>query len=246
MKLTWLGQHGFAIQSDNSLLMVDPYMCDTMHETLGDEFARVVPVNEVWSKAQPDMILLTHDHIDHVDMPSLQSLVSGEKPAEILAAPNAWNKVRGQLKGDPNYIMMIPGNEWTSDVFCVRAIEARHSDITGVGFVVEAEGRTIVFSGDTLYFADIAKQIDKPVDIAVVVMNGKGNNMNCVDAARYCANIGAKVAIPTHWGLFQKFANDKETPDKFAYESNKLGVKAKVLQIYETVDADLILEDTDV
>ena len=38
-----------------------------------------------------------------------------------------------------------------------------------------------------------------------VVMNGKGNNMNCVDAARYAADVCTKVAIPAHWGLFEKF-----------------------------------------
>ncbi len=236
MKLTWLGQHGFAIQSGDTLLMVDPYLLDTMHETMGEPFERLVPVNEDWAKARPDMILLTHDHIDHVDMPSLQSVVTNEKPVEILAGANAWNKIRGQLKGDPNYIMMKPGNEWTSDVFRVRAIEARHSDETCVGFVVEVEGRTVVFSGDTLYFADIVNQIYKPVDLAVVVMNGKGNNMNAVDAARYCSTIGAKMAIPTHWGLFKKFASDKETPEKFAQEAEKLGVNAKILQMYETID----------
>ena len=242
MKLTWLGQHTVALESGGCLLMTDPYLLDTMSETVGKEFSRRVPVDESWTKVQPDVILLTHDHIDHVDMPSLKAITSEGKPAQILAAPNAWNKVRGQLKGDHNYIMMKPGNEWTSDVFRIRAIEARHSDETGVGYVVEAEGLTVVISGDTLYFADAAKEVDKSVDIAVVVMNGKGNNMNCADAARYCADLNARVAIPTHWGLFEKFANDKDTPELFAQKAEQLGVKAKVLQIYESLDTGELLE----
>lgn len=242
MKLTWLGQHTVALESNGKLLMTDPYLLDTMSETVGVEFGRRVPVNEMWTQVRPDLILLTHDHIDHVDMPSLHAIVKGEKPVEILAAVNAWNKVRGQFPGDPNYIMMKPGNEWTGDTFRVRAVEARHSDETGVGFVIEAEGLKIVVSGDTLYFSDAAKQIGTDVDIAVVVMNGKGNNMNCADAARYCADIGARVAIPTHWGLFKKFSADKDTPELFCERASALGVHAKVLSIYETVDTKDLLE----
>ena len=242
MKITWLGQHGVAIQSGNKLLMADPYLMDTMHIDLGDDFERLVPVDEKWLDVRPDVVLLTHDHIDHLDMPSLQAVVTAQKNVEVLAGVNAWNKVRGQLTGDHNYIMMVPGNEWTSCDIRIRAIEARHSDHTGVGYVVDAEGLTIVISGDSLYFADIAREVEKPVDIAIVVMNGKGNNMNCVDAARYCASIGTKIAIPTHWGLFKKFQNDENTPGKFAAEAEKRGIKAKTLKIYETVDTAELLE----
>ena len=242
MKITWLGQHAAAIEAGGQLLMVDPYLLDTMHSTNGDEFSRLVSVDEKWVNVRPDMVLLTHDHIDHVDMPSLEAILTEEKNVEVLAGANAWNKVRGQFRGDHNYVMMIPGNEWTSEVFHIRAISARHSDVTGVGFVVEAEGLTIVISGDTLYFADVAKEVGKPVDIAVVVMNGKGNNMNSIDAARYCADIGAKVAIPTHWGLFKKFEMDKDTPQLFRMEAEKRGVRAEILPIYGSVDTNLILE----
>ena len=243
MKLTWLGQHTVALESNGALLMTDPYILDTMGETMGEEFSRLIPVDETWTQVRPDMILLTHDHIDHLDMPSMQALVSAQKPVEIIAAPNAWNKIRGQLPGDHNYIMMKPGNEWTSDVFHVRAIQARHSDETGVGYVVEAEGLTILISGDTLYFADAAKEVGKAVDIAVVVMNGKGNNMNCADAARYCKDMQARVAIPTHWGLFKKFAKDENTPERFAEKAGALGVRTKTLAIYESVDTAALLEE---
>lgn len=242
MKLTWLGQHGVALESGGCLLMVDPYLLDTMHESLGEGCARRVPVDEAWLQARPDVVLLTHDHIDHLDMPSLQAVVKAEKSVAVVAGVNAWNKVRGQLEGDHNYIMMTPGCEWTVPQFRIRAIHARHSDMTGVGYVVEAEGLTIVISGDTLYFADAAKEVGKQADIAIVVMNGKGNNMNCTDAARYAKDLSARVAIPTHWGLFEKFANDPDTPQLFAQKAERLGVKARILQIYETVDAQQLLE----
>lgn len=48
MKLTWLGQHGLALESQGNLLMVDPYLMDTMRETVGEDFARIVPMDERW------------------------------------------------------------------------------------------------------------------------------------------------------------------------------------------------------
>ena len=238
MKITWLGQLGVAIESGGRMLMVDPYLVDTLHETNGPQFARMVPVNEGWLDARPDMVLLTHDHGDHLDMPSLQAVVKAEKPVEIVAGINGWNKVRNQLPGTHNYIMVQPGDEWTSGDFHIRAIEAHHSDLTGVGYVITVEGKKIVISGDTLYFADAAKQIGEGTDIAIVVMNGKGNNMNCADAARYAEDLNAKVAIPVHWGLFAPFSDD---PNRFAEEAQKRGINTYIAQLYETMDTDKLL-----
>ena len=238
MKITMLGILGVAIESNGKLLMVDPYLLDTLHETNGEDFARMVPVNDTWLKARPDMILLTHDHADHLDMPSLQAIVTGEKKVELIAGINGWQKVRGNLPGDVNYIMMTPGCEWTSDEFHIRAVNARHSDFTGVGYVITVEGKKILISGDTLYFGDAAPEIGN-VDVAIVVMNGKGNNMNCVDAARYVSEVDAKLAIPAHWGLFEKFSDD---PNKFAAEAEKLGVKTYIVPMFETFDIDDILK----
>lgn len=233
-----LGILGVAIETGDRLLMVDPYLLDTLHETNGEDFIRMVPINEKWLAARPDILLLTHDHADHMDMPSLQKLVTGEKKVELLAGINGWQKVRGTLPGEVNYIMMTPGCEWTSGDFHIRAVNARHSDLTGVGYVITVEGKKILISGDTLFFGDAAPEIGD-VDIAIVVMNGKGNNMNCVDAARYAADVAAKVAIPAHWGLFEKFSDD---PEKFATEAQNRGVKAYIAPMFETFDTEELLK----
>lgn len=240
MEITWLGQLGLAFSSKNQLLMVDPYLMDTLNHTVGPQFSRLVPPHPGWQTAAPDTILLTHDHGDHLDIPSLQAITGPEKSAEILASTNAFWKLKGQLEGQHNYIMMKPGNEWTSGSFHIRAVSARHSDETGVGYLIKAEGLTVLVSGDGLYFRDIAKEVDEPVDIAFIVMNGKGNNMNCVDAARYARLIGCKAAIPVHWGLFEKFSDD---PAIFSAECKKLGIPCYIAQIYETLDPEHLLKE---
>lgn len=240
MKLTWLGQTGLAIETNGSLLMVDPYLMDTLSSSSGPQFNRMVPVDESWLDKKPDLILLTHDHGDHLDMPSLHAVVSPEKQVQILAGDNAWKKVRGQFPGTHNYIQMWPGTEWTAEEFHIRAIPACHSDTTALGYLIHAEGLTICVSGDTLYQKQILQSVGETVDILFVVMNGLGNNMNYRDAARYAADLGAKVSIPVHWGLFEKFSAD---PNLFVHEAERLEVRTYTAQIYETLDIDALLED---
>ena len=240
MKLTWLGQVGLAIQSGDSLLMTDPYLMDTLSTTSGPQFNRMVPVEEGWLGARPDVIALTHDHGDHLDLPSLHCLVTEEKKVTLMGGENAWQKLRGKFPGTHNYVRMTPGTEWSTPDFHIRAIPACHSDSTALGYLIHAEGLTLCVTGDTLYREQILQAIGEPVDIVFVVMNGMGNNMNYLDAARYAAAVRARVAIPVHWGLFEKFSDD---PRLFAREAEALGVTAYIARIYETLDAHRLLED---
>lgn len=240
MKLTWLGQVGLAIQSGDALLMVDPYLLDTLSSTSGPQFNRLVPVEEGWLQARPELILLTHDHGDHLDLPSLGCLVTEEKKVTLIGGENAWQKLRGKFPGTHNYVRMTPGTEWSTRDFHIRAIPACHSDSTALGYLIRAEGLTVCVSGDTLYQEQILQAIGGKVDILYVVMNGMGNNMNYLDAARYAAAAGARVAIPVHWGLFEKFSDD---PHLFAREAEALGITAYIARIYETLDAHRLLED---
>lgn len=239
MKITWLGQFGVLIETANSSLMMDPYLTDSIAEKSGAAFRRLVPLQEEYLRRTPNVILLSHDHIDHLDIPSLRALLGTSRPTEVLASANAWAKVRTEVGGAHNYIRTIPGVEWSCGDFHIRAVSAVHSDPTAIGFVIHAEGQTLYLTGDTLYSQDLIEQIGEPVDILLTVINGQGNNMNAVDAARLAAAVKPKVAIPVHWGLFAKYA---DTPDAFMQESSRLGVHAYAARIYEELDAKILLE----
>jgi len=100
--------------------------------------------------------------------------------------------------------------EWTYKDVHIRTVPAVHSDTTAVGFVIHAEGKTLYITGDTLYDEAVIASIGEPVDILYTVMNGLGNNMNATNAARFAAKLQPKVAVPVHWGLFEKFSAPPE------------------------------------
>ena len=240
MKITWLGQFGVLIETANSTLMMDPYLTDTIAQQSGAAYNRLVPLRETYLHRTPDVILLSHDHIDHLDIPSLSALLGTARPVEVLAAANAWTKVHTEVGGPHNYVRVLPGVEWSSGDFHIRAVSAVHSDPTAVGFVIHAEGLTLYLTGDTLYSRELIEQIGEPVDILFTVINGVGNNMNAVDAARFAAGLQPGLTVPVHWGLFAKYA---DTPDVFLQEAVKRGVRAHAAQIYEEMDARTMLEE---
>ena len=235
MRITWLGQLSLLIETRSGSIMIDPYLTDHLRESVGEQFTRSVPVNEAYLNMHPDMILLTHVHGDHTDIPSLRSLLDTEKRVEVLAGANAWKKVREAIGGKHNYIMLTPGTEWSSRGMHIRAIPAFHSDDTAVGFLIHAEGKTVYVTGDTLYSKALVNAVDEPVDAIFAVMNGMGNNMNYVDAVRLAKAVKAQVCMPMHWGMFEEFS---ENPLKLADEARKCGVNVRVLDPYKSIELD--------
>ncbi|MBE6943003.1 MAG: MBL fold metallo-hydrolase [Ruminococcaceae bacterium] len=187
-----------------------PYLLDTLHEQHGEALARIVPPTEKYINMHPDMVLITHDHGDHMDLPSLRRILDTDKQVQVLAAANAWARIRFEIGKGHNYIAAYRGVEWTYKDVHIRTVPAVHSDTTAVGFVIHAEGKTLYITGDTLYDEAVIASIGEPVDILYTVMNGLGNNMNATNAARFAAKLQPKVAVPVHWGLFEKFSAPPE------------------------------------
>lgn len=239
MKITWLGQLSLLIETEGTTLMVDPYLTDSIYDRIGEDYRRLVPVKPEYLNLRPDGILLTHDHSDHLDVPSLERLLDVDRPVPVLAAANAWDKARKAVGGQHNYVRMVPGTEWTLDSVHIRAVAAFHSDPTALGFVITAEGKTLYITGDTLFSRELIRQVGQTVDILIAVVNGLGNNMNGTDAARLAEGLGAKVSIPVHWGLFAKFA---DTPEAFLAACRERKLRTYAAGIYERMDAGWLLK----
>lgn len=240
MKITWLGQLSLLLQTKELTLMVDPYLTDSIYERLGEDYRRLIPLRPEFLEIKPDCILLTHDHSDHLDAASLRALLAGRRSVPVLAGANAWAKARDEVGGDQNYVRLTPGTEWSLGDVHIRAVAAFHSDPTAVGFVIHAEGKTLYITGDTLFSRELAEQVGERVDILIPVVNGQGNNMNGLDAARLAALLGAAVSIPTHWGLFAKFA---DTPQAFVTACRARGLGVYTAGIYEQVDTERLRKE---
>ena len=228
MKVTWLGQAGLAFENENIKIMVDPYLSDSL-ASRGEGFKRRVPANEEYFEFSPNVILITHEHEDHLDIETLTRIVENAKSPITFLAPEGSHKKLLSLKGPHNYVMLNAHSVWSERGVTFYAIHAEHSDRYAVGFIIDDGRKTYYVSGDTRYnydvLDDVLELVEDGVDVAFLPINGRGNNMHAKDAADFAYELSAKSAVPLHYGLF-----DDINPESFDFEDSI------ILKPYETVE----------
>jgi len=209
MKITWLGQAGLMFETDGKTVIVDPYLSDSVVK-IEPQNRRRVPVEESFLKLQPDLVLCTHDHLDHIDPETLDHYL--KNPGKKVFAPiGGYKKLRSLYGPIHNYIWTTPGLRWTEGNLILRAVPASHSDPDAVGYILSAEGKNYYITGDTLYHESVFAALpDLPLEAVFLPINGVGNNMNATDASDFALRTGAKYAVPLHFGLF-----DSLSPESF-------------------------------
>lgn len=214
MKVTWLGQAGLLFETGGIKIICDPYLSDSV-EKKEPHNKRRVPVDKRFLEIVPDIILLTHCHLDHTDPETLCHYLKQDRGICVLAPENAWVIAR-QIAPGNNYVTFNRHTEWTQNGIVFKAVKAEHSDNTAVGIIMEAENKKYYITGDTLYSTEIFPDLPDDIDYVFLPVNGVGNNMNFVDAKRFMEKVGGK-AIPLHCGLF-----DSLDMHDFEYENKSV------------------------
>lgn len=202
MKCTWLGQAGLLFDFDGVQVMVDPYLSDSLAK-INPAKKRRVAVEKTFFEIKPDVLILTHDHLDHTDPETLQHFLEKYTGICVLASRNAWERVR-TFGADHNYVMFDRGTQWTQGDLCFQAVYAQHSDQAAIGVLIRYQEKTFYVTGDTLYHDQVIEDVKKlcaQPDAVFLPVNGVGNNMNMTDASRFAQAIGGKQVVPIHFGL---------------------------------------------
>ena len=223
MTVTWLTQAGLLFDTGKIKIMVDPYLSNSVGERNPAKNRRI-PVDESVFDITPDLLLITHDHLDHLDPDTLDKIFAtadkAGKVMTVLSGEASYNKLLG-YKGNHNYVLLAPHSVWSEGGVTIYSVHAEHSERTAVGFIIDDTEKTYYVSGDTLYnydvIDDVLDLVEDGVDYAFLPINGVGNNMNAKDAADFAYEIGAKCAVPLHYGLF-----DSIDPATFDFEDSLL------------------------
>ena len=233
MRIRLLGQAGVQIDLQSGLRVVlDPYLSDSLRECKGERFARMIPLPENIEALCPDVLAITHDHGDHLDMQSLEHWLNGDHKLQILGTYPVYKQISSRWQAKHNVMVMRPGVEVTLGNARFCAVPASHKIEDAVGYLLRVEGRTLYFSGDTLYCRQIPEFLKKEhIDIAFVCINGFGNNMNAWDAARLTQELRPGLVVPVHWDMFAPFGADPADFLRYLH-----GVPAKVLRAYEEIE----------
>lgn len=211
----WYGHSAFKVSSDDVTILIDPFLegnpsCTTAWQDTG-------PV---------DVVLLTHDHGDHVGQAveicqaTGAMLVCGVGTAQaMLEAGVPQNQICNSIG---------LGLGGAADVKGVRVtlVPAFHTSESGtpVGFIVTLpDGFTFYHAGDTCLYGDMALWGNLyPLDLAMLPI-GDVFTMNPQQAAVACTLLRPTHVIPMHWGTFPVLVQDTEG---FKEELRKAGSRA--------------------
>lgn len=209
MKISWLGQAGFRLVTDNgTVIMIDPYLSDTLRYKKGESYRREVPVKDELLGSHVDVVILTHIHDDHTDFGTLDRLLAANGPVALLAPVNVLAALRARYARAENYMLFDPGIEITLNGIRFSSTYAAHSDEHPIGVVIEGDGKVICHTGDTMFHKRLPAEYPQGADLLMLPINGSGYNMNAVDAARLTAILAPKAVLPMHWDMFKAYGCD--------------------------------------
>ena len=222
MKIIWLGQAGLLFIKNGFKIMIDPYLSDSVEKINPASFRRQA-VDESLFEIKPDVMIFTHNHLDHYDPETVCRFISADTNIVVLSPASVWQEVR-KIGGGNNYIQFNRHTVWTENGIKCTAVKAEHSDISAIGVIIDDGDKKYYVTGDTLYNEEIFNDIPNDIYAVFLPVNGVGNNMNMTDAARFAKRINAERTVPMHIGMF-----DEITADEFDCE-NKI-----IANIYEEI-----------
>ncbi len=215
-KITFINHSTFLIQVDGLNILTDPIFSDRASPFSWVGPKRVTPPGLQFEQVPPiDIILISHDHYDHFDLPSIKRIHQRDRPKIFLGLK------AGHILSEENFQEM---GWWESARYkeaeitfapakhsSYRRLFAPNSTLWG-SFVVRTKKHTFYFAGDTGYgehFKQVAARFPK-IDFAFLPIGAyaprhikKFEHMNPEDALRAHADLNPRVSIGMHWGTFQ-------------------------------------------
>lgn len=213
----WLGQGGFELHLGDKKVYIDPYLSDSVVEL--DGFKRLLPIPTAPKELYSDLIITTHDHMDHLDPETLRFT---DYTRNTYAGPDDCLKHLRAL-GIPEARLRRLGSGDVLHVGKARimGVPAFHTAPEAIGVLIEYKGVRLYISGDTLYDAKLRDIALLDVDMAFICINGRLGNMECAQAVELARELNCRVAVPMHYGMF---AENTADPNDFKQGLNGSGI----------------------
>jgi L-ascorbate metabolism protein UlaG (beta-lactamase superfamily) len=220
MRVTFVNHATVLIQMDSLNILTDPVWSNRIgpepwvgakrHRPPGIRFEDLPPI---------DVVLLSHDHYDHMDLPTLRRLAEAFHPRIITGLGNrAFLRAQGVPGGRELdwwrsvsiargvAVTAVPAQHWSG-----RTLED-HRRTLWMGFVIEGRSDTVYFAGDTGWgrFFRLISARYRTLRLALLpiapflphwYMHRK--HMSPEDAVRAARELGATTNIAIHWGTFE-------------------------------------------
>jgi len=227
--LTWIGHATFLIQIDAQNVLTDPMWSERSSPVQFAGPRRVVPPGVVFDALPPiDVVLISHNHYDHLDDRTVRRLVAEHSSARWLVPLGLGSFLR--QRGAREVLELDWWEETRVATLAVGSTPARHFSARGFrdrnrtlwcGWSIASPARQVYFAGDTAYHPDFAAVADRfgPFHAALLPIGAyeprwfmRSVHMNPEEAVRAFQDIeGGRppvagrpaVMVGMHWGTFK-------------------------------------------
>ncbi len=230
--LTWIGHSTVLLQLGGVNVLIDPFFSKRASPlSFAGLTRKVPPALRLDRLPHIDVVLISHDHYDHLDLPAVKALYGqpGGPPRFIVPLG-----LKAELADED--ITTVVELDWR-DVTDYRGLRvylvpAQHQSGRGLwdanrtlwgGFVVEYRQFRFYFAGDTGYsrnFADIAGRFGQ-IDLAALPIGGyeprwmmEAMHMNPTDAVQAHRDLHTRYSVGIHWGAFEMAGEPLEEPPR--------------------------------
>ena len=213
---TWLGHSTVLLKVDGVTMLTDPVFSDRAGLSLGPMTLGlkrlVAPAISLNRLPQVDLIVLSHAHMDHFDIPTLRllenrhtSVITAARTSDLLR-PRRYREVREMRWGDiarvgPTRIRALEVKHWGARM--------RTDTYRGYnGYLIESGRYRVLFGGDTAMTpAFRAVRTAKPIDLAIMPIGAYNpwiyNHCTPEQAWQMGNDAGAERFITIHHQTFQ-------------------------------------------
>ena len=209
ISVTYIGHATVLVRFDGVTLLTDPVYSSRLIVP-----KRLVAPGVPLERLPPlDVVLVSHGHMDHLDVPTHRRLPTQGTVAVV--AKNLSDLVSGA--GYRDIVELGWGDQVTIGGARITALQVNHwgtrnllPDNRGyTGFLVEHRDGAMFFPGDTAYypgFRDYGAQYT--IDVALLPIGAysppafRRVHMNPEDALTTLVDLGARHMVPIHWGTF--------------------------------------------
>ena len=232
-RITWVGHATFLIQLGAMNVLTDPIWSERASPVQFAGPRRLTRPGLAWDDLPPiHVVVLSHDHFDHLDRPTILRLVRRFGDAlEWIAPPGfaTWLKKRGATRvreldwwertviAGTHEFGALPAQHW-----CARGPFSGPPRKWASWELRERAGRSVYFGGDSGYCAAFAEIGNRrgPFDAALLPIGAyeprwfmRAAHMNPEEAVQAYRDLGgAGVFVPTHWGTFRLSDEDPLEP----------------------------------
>ncbi|MBN2479359.1 MAG: MBL fold metallo-hydrolase, partial [Parachlamydiales bacterium] len=225
IKIQWIGHSSFLVQINNQNILIDPnfstfvFPCFKRHTPVGIDFKNLPKI---------DTILISHNHVDHLDEVTLDKLKKYEptllvplglkdffvkKGFEKVFEHNWWDETISTCGKSKVSFTAVPAQHWSQPLGNMKGNESLFC-----GWVIKANNKTIYHAGDTAYSEKMFNEIKNKFHSFTYALlptapeNEEDMHMGVNSFLKAKEKFSAYHTIPMHWGAFRTGAERIEDP----------------------------------